>query len=105
MQGMRESVGINGDVALYARDLLPAVVPLEMSRVGILNALGVNDNEAGAALSAMPGTLLLYQFFLRLESKDSRYGLWALRSRYGSMHGSSASQGIPLGSCATGNRT
>jgi hypothetical protein len=65
VDGMRESIGIHGDMTLDPGHLLSPVVSLEMCGVGVLHALRVNDPHARGGFPAIAYTLLLDQFFLR----------------------------------------
>ena len=61
---VRQTLRVDCDVALDAGDLLARVIALLPSRVGVLHALRVHDQEAGRGAAPLSGALLSNRFFL-----------------------------------------
>ena len=44
-QSMRKSIGVHGNMPFDARNFLSCIVSFFLSRIGVFNALSVNDEE------------------------------------------------------------
>ncbi len=62
--GVRQTLRIDGNVALDAGDLLARVIALLTSRFGVLHALRVHDQEAGRGAAPLFDAGLANRFFL-----------------------------------------
>ena len=62
--GMRQALRADRDVALDAGDLLARVVALLASRIGVLDALRINEKEAGRGSAPPSGAVLANRLFL-----------------------------------------
>ena len=69
---VRQTLHIDGDVALDTRDLLARIVALLPGRAGVLHALRVNDQEAGGGAPPLSGAVLANRFFLAPVPERSR---------------------------------
>src|SRR5665213_752438 len=101
---MRQSLRIHRDVALDAGDLLARVIALLPSRIGVLNALRVHDQEAGRGAASLSGAVLANRFFLRPVPGRLRHPDRAPTTS-GSTNGPCATWDTRPAACATGNRS
>ena len=63
--GVRQTLGINGDMPLDARDLLASVVAFLPGAIGVLDALRVDDQKARRGFAPLSCTNLANHIFLK----------------------------------------
>src|SRR5512135_237581 len=100
---MRQTVGIDGKVALDARNQFASIVTFLFRRIGVLHALRVNNQKGRLLMPAMALPLCANHLFLRRSPGD-----WGHRRRLSSIcanrRSMSATPGTLPATSATGTR-
>ena len=87
MNRMRQALRVHRNMALDARDLLAGVIPLGLRRVGILDALRVDDAKRRLAGATSGNTYVADHIFLKRSPAGSIRRSPARCSIAGSTHG------------------
>ena len=95
---------LHGDVALDSRHLLARVIALVLGAVGVLDALGVHDTEAGPFFPTIASPGCANRFFLRPAPEWNTSPGRVARSIAGNTCSRCANPGSPQAASATGTR-
>ena len=101
---MGQPLSVHGDVALDSRHLLARVIALVLGAVGVLDALGVHDTEAGPFFPTIASPGRVNRFFLRPAPEWNTSPGRVARSIAGNTCSRCANPGSPQAASATGTR-
>lgn len=101
--GVRQALGVHGDMAFDASDLLAAVIAVGPRVFGVRYALGIDDDKTGGFLAALGLPVFSDLIFLKRCPEDSRR--WRRVAAIGTTRStpSATSENRPV-ACAIGNR-
>jgi hypothetical protein len=80
VQQVRKPAAVHCELALDPGDFLARVVAFEFRSVGVLDALGVNDEKGGLLLASVKATVGVDGFFLR-PGRPVCGSMWSRQTR------------------------